>query len=220
MLTRSVQGAACQKADWKSHKPICRRQLAELSSRSDHPVQDLQRKMLKWMGNVSPAIQTAGMHALQPTAGGLTQPQIDTHALLVEIKEASGSFEITSAKVVAMDFLEIFHPTIGTLNQYRTDAGRKILSEKVGEDVAGLMIGCIVCWVGRKCTTHLGQYVITTKQMNDGKGTKFDPDWAKKLKDHKKYKWFITPDRDMFSIPVDKLGDAKEKDVSVVTYIS
>lgn len=167
--------------------------------------------MLKWIGAFGPSIQEAVVHALLTTDGGLKQSRMATHALLMEITDASRPFKIASAKVVSMEYLEGFHP--GVTSQaatYQTKKARQHVAEKVGEPVWGLMMSCLVCWMGegpdgRERASHLGQYIVTTKLLDFAARTKFDPDWEKTLKDCTKYKWFVTSTGNTLSVPLEML---------------
>lgn len=157
--------------------------------------QDIQHRMIKWQGSVSPALQIAAGQALLPTKGGLKRSRAGTHALFVEVKDASRQFDVVSGKVVPMAFVDKFHPRSPLLEEVADEERRPKLSEKTGTVVVDAVITCIVCWVGPRglCVSDLLSSVITLDHLTQFANAKFDPDWEKTLKGSNDFKWLVGP---------------------------
>lgn len=175
-------------------------------------MQRLQHAMLKWMGSYKPAILNAGFQALVPTKGGLAVPLLDTHTLLVEMKEipaGSERFEVISATVKPLEHLKrCLAPGIyDHLMQHIRSSGH------TQKEVVGWMVTCVQCWTedGRESKVSVTPTPLSAEEMEELAGKPFDPDWERTFKGCQDYKWFIDPDGEFRAIPVERVGKGRKR---------
>lgn len=175
--------------------------------------------MIKWQGNVSPALQIAAGQALLPTKRGLTRSRAATHALFVVVKDTSQQFSIVSSKVVPKKFIEQFHPQNPLLDGIVGEEERRELSERAGSPVIEVMVTCVLCWIGERgqYVSNLVPSVLTVEHLVQFVEAEFDPNWEEALKTSNDYRWLLAPDGERtYVVRRDELE--KEKDDKQMTY--